>query len=110
MALKPDVPGGSSYEVRFKSSSQTVGTTLITVGWVPNQGLPVPTSQDVAIAPGITGALTGKVPAAANTRRMEIRLDLPDGHGWGTLTLIINGAVHAEDQLSVDATWTSLVI
>jgi hypothetical protein len=38
---------------------------------------------------------------------MEIRVDLPDGKVFGTLTLRINGAVHAEDQLSRDTTWTS---
>jgi hypothetical protein len=110
MALKPSIPGGANYEVGFRSSGQSTGTTLLTVGWVPNQQNPVPPAQDTSIAPGMTGRLNGTVPSATNARRIEIRLDLPDGRGWGTLTLKINGAIHAEDQLAEDTTWTCIVV
>lgn len=109
MALKPNIPGNASYEVSFQSSSQSGGVSLLTVGWVPKQQNPVPAADDMAVAPGATESLRGKVPTAANARRMEIRADLPDGSGFGTLTLKINGAVHAQEKIAEDTTWTALV-
>jgi hypothetical protein len=110
MAFKPPIHGNSTYEVSFKSSSQSQGVSLMTVGWVPKHGNPVPDVEDTAIAPGAEMSVSGRVPAHANARRMEIRVDLPDGKALGTLTLKENGKVHSSNQISVDTTWTCLVL
>ena len=109
MALKPNIPEKASYELSFQSSRQSTGVTLLTVGWVPKQEHPVPAASDIAVTPGTTQTLTGQVPLAADARRMEIRVDLPNGRGWGTLTLKINGSIHAEDQIGGDTTWMLMV-
>lgn len=109
MALKSPVPEGSSYEVIFKSSSHSGGSTVVTVGWVPKRGSPVPPVRDMSIAAGTLDSINGIVPAINAARRMEIRVALPNGTGSGTLTLRINGEDHAEETLSTDTTWTSLV-
>jgi hypothetical protein len=110
MALKTNVPGGAAYEVKFHSSSQSGGVSLLTVGWVPNHQGPVPGVQIKAIAPAATEGLTGTVPSEAVARLMEIRVDLPDGQGFGTLTLSIDGTPVEEDQIAEDSTWFSLVV
>jgi endoglucanase Acf2 len=110
MALKLSIPELTGYEVTFKASSQSAGATLLTVGWVPKHGSVVPAVQDVSIAAGTVASIKGKVPAVNAARRMEIRVDLPDGTGFGTLTLDIGGNLHSEDTLSADTTWTSLVV
>src|SRR5687768_1027177 len=109
MALKTNVPGGATYEVTFHSSSQSGGVSLLTVGWVPNHQGPVPDVQIKAIAPAATDGLAGTVPSDSLARLMEIRVDLPDGQGFGTLKLSIDGAVVEEDQIAEDSTWFSLV-
>jgi hypothetical protein len=110
MALKPPVPELTSYEVCFKASSQSAGVALLTVGWVPKHGSPVPEVEDVSIAAGTVATIKGRVPSVDTARRMEIRVDLPDGTGFGTLTLEIGGKPHSESTLSADTTWTSLVV
>jgi hypothetical protein len=110
MTFKPPIQSGKTYEVSFKSNSQSQGTTLITVGWIPNLQNAVPAIQDMQVAPAAALSLHGQVPSAANARRMAIRADLPDGNGGGTLTLKEDGIVHSEDQLSADTDWTCLVI
>jgi hypothetical protein len=109
MALKPPVPEGSNYEVTFKASSQSAGVALLTVGWIPNFQSAVPPVQDESIAAGTSASIRGVVPSIAAARRMEIRVDLPDGTGFGTLTLRIDGELHSAGTLAADTTWTSLV-
>lgn len=109
MALKPPVPAGEKFEVTFKSSSQSAGTTLLTVGFVPKHGSPVPPVEDTTVAAGACDGISGVIPSRDAARRIEIRVDLPDGTGFGTLTFCINGTTHSEETLSRDTTWTSLV-
>jgi hypothetical protein len=109
MALKPPVSGGRLYEVSFRASAQSAGVTLLTVGWIPKHAATVPPLEDEIVAAGATGSIRGRIPAATAARRMEIRVDLPDGLGFGTLTLKVDGAFHSESVLSKDTTWTSLV-
>jgi hypothetical protein len=109
MALKGTVPAGADYQIDFRASGLSAGVTLVTIGWVPNQGNPVPPVDLVSIAPAATGSAKGVVPAAANARLLEIRIHLPDGRGFGTLTVTAAGVV-TEGQIGEDTTWMFLVV
>jgi hypothetical protein len=110
MALKPPVQSSQPFEVRYRALATSGGSTLLIVGWIPNVGSTVPDPQHITIAPATTGSIKGMVPAVADALRMEIRVDLPDGTGSGTLDLFVNGNVVAEDNLTQDTLWTSLVM
>lgn len=109
MVLKSPVRAEKSYKVRYTSDIQSAGTTLLIVGWVPKHGHSVPPPDETEIAPGTTGELAATVPAFCHARRMEIRVDLPDGTGSGRLELMVDGQPHSAAQLRADVTWTSLV-
>ena len=110
MALKPPVSEKQSFEVSYQASDTSAGASLLIVGWVPKDGCAVPAAQEILVAPGVTESLAGAVPSVREARRMEIRLDLPDGMGAGILKLKVTGGIVAQDALTEDATWTSLVI
>jgi hypothetical protein len=109
MAFKPPVQAGKSFEVSYRALASSGGATLLVVGWIPKDGHAVPGPQEITIAPGSNGSITGTVPANADARRLEIRVDLPDGTGSGTLDLLVDGSLVAEDNVSEDTLWTSLV-
>lgn len=110
MALKPPVQSNQAFQVSYRAMASSGGSTLVVVGWVPNNGSVVPEPQEISIAPGVTNSITGTVPANTAARRMEIRVDLPDGTGAGTLDLLVSGNVVAEDNITEDTLWTSVVL
>ena len=109
MALKAPIEAGASYSVRYASDLTSRGASLLIVGWVPKHGNQVPGPQEKAIAPGKAGEISGTVPAFDDAVRIEIRVDLPDGTGSGTLELKQNGQAHSSGSIATDITWTSLV-
>jgi hypothetical protein len=110
MALKPPVSEKQPFVVSYHAKDTSAGATLVIVGWVPKHEHRVPGSQEIIVAPGMTGTIDGLVPADAEARRMEIRVDLPDGTGLGVLKLSVNGTIVAQDVLTEDAIWTSIVV
>jgi hypothetical protein len=110
MALKPPVSENKPFEVNYQADVSSGGVTLLIVGWVPKHGHEVPAPAEVTIAPGMSGTISGTVPADAAARRMEIRVDLPDGAGKGCLALSVAGDELASDDISEDTLWTSIVV
>jgi len=109
MAFKSPIPGGAKYEVSYDAGLASGGASLLVAFWIPRLPATVPDPQETTIAPGMSGALQGIVPAKTEARRLVIRVDLPDGTGRGTLTLKVNGQVHSRDELTKDTEWTSAV-
>jgi hypothetical protein len=110
MALKLPIKAGAAYKITYRANATSGGTTLLAAFWIPKDGAKVPEPEDRLIAAGSTDDISGKVPPLADVRRVEIRVDLPDGVGTGTLTLEVNGKVHSAKELSGDETWTSIVV
>jgi hypothetical protein len=110
MSLKPPIAENKPFQVSYQAQASSAGATLIVVGWVPKDGNSVPQPQEIIVAPGATGSISGIVPAAADARRMDLRVDLPDGTGAGVLQLSISGLLVAHGVLTQDDTWTSIVV
>jgi hypothetical protein len=109
MALKPPVPGGSNYKVTYEPNVKSAGVSLLILIWIPRLPAAVPDLEERDIAAGSVGTIAGIVPTSSDARRLEIRVDLPDGTGFGTLKLEVNGMVHSQEDITEDTTWTALV-
>jgi hypothetical protein len=109
MVLKPPVRAGAPFKVRYTADIRSAGTTLLILGWVPKHGHAVPPPDERTIAPGMAQEIADTVPAFAAARRLEIRVDLPDGTGSGELELFVDDKPHSAAILTADTIWTSLV-
>jgi hypothetical protein len=110
MALIRPLIAGKSYRVTYKSESTSGGASLLAVFWIPKHGSAVPDSQERDIAPASSGHIQGNVPGFDEARRIEIRVDLPDGAGSGLLEVLHDGKPHKQEQIDKDTTWTALVL
>ena len=110
MALLRPIKAGSSYRVTYRADAGSGGASLLVVFWIPKEGSDVPHPRETEIAPANEGAISGTVPAFEAVRRIEIRLDIPDASGSGTLTLEVDGEEHKSSEVDADTTWTTIVL
>lgn len=110
MALIKPIVAGKEYRVSYQADFASGGTTLLVVLWVPKQGAGVPGPEEREIAPGRSGTISGTVPSFDAARRIEIRVDLPDGTGSGMLELSHDGKPHKSERITSDTTWTAIVV
>jgi hypothetical protein len=109
MPFKRPIPEGSSLKITYDASSDSDGMTFVRVLWIPKGGAAVPETPHAEVTPGQSASISETIPSSANCRWMELWVDLPDGTGGGTLTLEVDGKLHARDVLAADTLWTAMV-
>ena len=110
MALIKPIVEGKGYRVNYQADFGSGGATLLVAFWIPRDGSKVPEPDDTVIAPARGGELSGTVPSFDKARRIEIRVDLPDGTGSGMLELFHDGKLHKSERIASDTVWTAVVM
>ena len=92
---------GTSYEVEFEAGKDNDGNAFIFVGWQPNPPYPAQ-SYPLRVKKAERGLHALQCPPASAYQLIEIRVDVPDPGGVGTLR--VRGLAGAKKDKEVEVT------
>ena len=115
MTIKDPLTEGNQYEVRFTADNANIGTTAVTVGWVPQPGAKVPDPVTKMAAPSGLISISGQVPQASAAFFMQVIVKF-GAKGSGELVVLEAKQPHTDDTISDQdtvhgfVTWTMSVV